>query len=98
MITRTIPVPAGSEMAAFGWGPGKNTLPLTLFSIEGHPYAIAVANERAKALVESADTLLNLLALALSYVEDAESYPGYKVGAVKKLTIRIRAAIEAIDR
>lgn len=97
MITRAIPVPAGSEMAAFGWGPGKNTLPLTLFSIEGHPYAIAVAGSRAKALVESADNLLDLLALALPYVEEAEFDPGYKAGAVKKLSTRIRQAIEAID-
>lgn len=42
---------------------------------------------------KTAETVLDLLALALPYVEDAESDPVYKPGAVRKLTNRIRAAI-----
>lgn len=39
--------------------------------------------------------LLDMLTLALPYIEDAERDPAYKPGAVAKLTSRIRALIES---
>lgn len=39
-------------------------------------------------------TLIDLLAQALPYVEEAEKDPAYKPGVVNNLSARIRAAIE----
>lgn len=44
------------------------------------------------------ETALDLLTLALPYVEDAESDPAYKKGIVAILTKRMRAMIEAPDK
>ena len=48
-------------------------------------------------LTKQRDELLDLLALALPYIEDAESDPAYKPGAVAKMTRRIRDAVISMD-
>lgn len=45
-------------------------------------------------LAQQRAELLDLLTLALPYIEDAEKDPAYKPGHVAKLTRRIRAAVE----
>ena len=45
------------------------------------------------ALRQQRDDLLNLLATALPYVEDAEESPLFRAGVVKKVAAEIRSAI-----
>lgn len=63
----------------------------------GKDSTLAEIKANAK-LIAAAPDLLDLLALALPYVEEAELDPGYKARAVKNLSTRIRQAIEAIDK
>ena len=50
---------------------------------------------RATVLEAQRDQLLDLLTIALPYIEDAEKDPVYKQGVVAKLTKQMRAAIVA---
>lgn len=45
-------------------------------------------------MTEDFEKVLDLLCLALPYVEEAENDPAYKPGAVAKLTKEIRKVIE----
>lgn len=48
-------------------------------------------------LIAAAPDLLDLLAMALPYVEEAENDPAYKPGTVAKLARNMRALIERVD-
>lgn len=48
-------------------------------------------------LIAKAPEMLEILIMALPYVECAESDPGYKAGAVAKVTRQIRALLAEID-
>ena len=52
------------------------------------------AVENARAAIETGDDLLDLLCLALPYIEEAEHDPCNKPEAVRALTRKIRAAVE----
>ena len=63
---------------------------------------IAINTARMMAVAEAAERdwlrkvngeLVDALSIALPYVETAEDDPGYKAGAVKKVTKKIRAAL-----
>jgi hypothetical protein len=60
--------------------------------LELHPRFAKVESER-DALRQQREELLNLLATALPYVEDAEESPLFRAGVVKKVAAEIRSAI-----
>lgn len=62
----------------------------------GNPSPETIANVRRSEnarLIAAAPELLDVLILALPYVESAETDSGYKSGAVARMSSKIRAAI-----
>ena len=59
----------------------------------GRDIALVYDGEANALLISAAPELLDMLTLALPYVECAETDPAYKAGSVAKLTKQIRAAI-----